>query len=194
MIKSYPFEEWKEIKFEFNTKLKYRVSNFGRVMSYTEKPEDGNLRNGTDANGYRSHGFQYRDENFKLVTRHMMVHRLVAEYFLKKESEDQNIVIHLDYNKVNNRVSNIQWANKEQYRAHNKKNPKVIESQKKVVQFNIQRDGHKLTSTQVIRIKKRLADPNRKTRMKMLAKEFGISEMQLYRIKTGENWGHIKID
>jgi len=27
--------------------------------------------------------------------------------------------------------------------------------------------------------------------MKMIAKQFGISEMQLYRIKTGENWGSV---
>jgi hypothetical protein len=36
-------------------------------------------------------------------------------------------------------------------------------------------------------------DPNRKTRLKLIAKQFGISEMQLYRIKSGENWGHIKV-
>ena len=28
----------------------------------------------------------------------------------------------------------------------------------------------------------------------MIAKQFGISEMQLYRIKSGENWGNVKID
>jgi len=31
-----------------------------------------------------------------------------------------------------------------------------------------------------------------KTRMKMIAKQFKISEMQLYRIKVGENWGWVK--
>ena len=54
-------------------------------------------------------------------------------------------------------------------------------------------DGNKLTSTQVIRIKKMINDPNRKTRLKIIAKQFGISEMQLYRIKSGENWGHIEV-
>jgi DNA-binding Xre family transcriptional regulator len=53
--------------------------------------------------------------------------------------------------------------------------------------------GLKLTSTQVIHIKKRLQDPKRKTRIKMLAKQFGVSEMQINRIRTGENWGHIKV-
>jgi DNA-binding Xre family transcriptional regulator len=43
----------------------------------------------------------------------------------------------------------------------------------------------------VKRLKKKLLDPNRKTRYKILAKQFGVSEMQLHRIKTGENWGHI---
>jgi DNA-binding Xre family transcriptional regulator len=38
-----------------------------------------------------------------------------------------------------------------------------------------------------------LSDPNRKTRLKIIAKRFGVSEMTLQRIKTGENWGHIKI-
>ena len=51
----------------------------------------------------------------------------------------------------------------------------------------------KLTETQVIRLKKKLFDPNRRTRLKILAKQFGVSEMQLHRIKTGENWGHIKV-
>jgi len=43
-------------------------------------------------------------------------------------------------------------------------------------------------------IKKKLLDPNRKTRMKMLAHQFRISEMQLYRIKSGENWGHVMVE
>ena len=71
------------------------------------------------------------------------------------------------------------------------KSPKVIEAQRKFREFNIKRDGAKLTSTDVIRLKKRILDPNRKTRLRLIAKEFGISEMQLHRIKTGENWGHI---
>jgi DNA-binding Xre family transcriptional regulator len=47
--------------------------------------------------------------------------------------------------------------------------------------------------TQVMRLKKRLLDPNRKTRLKILAKQYGVTMMTLHRIKTGENWGHIKV-
>jgi predicted DNA binding protein len=60
--------------------------------------------------------------------------------------------------------------------------------------LNKPQKGHKLTSTQVMLLKKKIFDPNRKTRLKFLAKQFGISEMQLYRIKSGENWSHVKIE
>jgi hypothetical protein len=29
--------------------------------------------------------------------------------------------------------------------------------------------------------------------LKKIAEQFDISEMQLYRIKSGENWGHVKV-
>ena len=111
-----------------------------------------------------------------------------------KISENQEYVLHLDFDKINNHISNLKWATYDEMRAHGFKSPKVIEAQRKFREFNIKRDGAKLTSTDVIRLKKRILDPNRKTRLRLIAKEFGISEMQIHRIKTGENWGHIKVE
>jgi predicted DNA binding protein len=75
---------------------------------------------------------------------------------------------------------------------HYENNPNVKKARREA--FGRHRyKGHKLTETDVRRIKKKIFDPNRKTRLKMIAKQFGISEMQLYRIKSGENWGHVKI-
>ena len=48
----------------------------------------------------------------------------------------------------------------------------------------------KLDSTQVMRIKHQL---KRKKPVKQIAREFNISEMQVWRIKSGENWSHVKI-
>lgn len=42
-------------------------------------------------------------------------------------------------------------------------------------------------------IKKILSKPDQRTRLKMIAKQFGVSEMQIRRIKSGENWGQVKI-
>ena len=52
----------------------------------------------------------------------------------------------------------------------------------------------KLTETKVKFLKRKLNDPNRRTRLKILARQFGVSEMQLHRIKTGENWGYVTED
>jgi predicted DNA binding protein len=77
--------------------------------------------------------------------------------------------------------------------AHAKASPFVIEAKKKLIEHKIKSDGNKLTVTEVMRLKKKLLDPNRKTRLKIIAKKFGVSEMTLHRIKTGENWGHIQV-
>ena len=53
--------------------------------------------------------------------------------------------------------------------------------------------GLKLNITKVKSIKRLLAKPGRKT-MKQIAEQFDISEMQLYRIKSGENWSHVTLD
>jgi DNA-binding Xre family transcriptional regulator len=37
-----------------------------------------------------------------------------------------------------------------------------------------------------------LSDPKRKLTFKQLAEKYGVSEMTLYRIKSGENWGKVK--
>ncbi len=54
MIKNYPGEIWKEVKFDFEFTNDYRlqVSNFGRVRSYNML-SDGNELKGSMINGYR---------------------------------------------------------------------------------------------------------------------------------------------
>ena len=76
---------------------------------------------------------------------------------------------------------------KQEMLEHRKKNPFIIETIKKLVDGWKKMEGHKLTGVKVKIIKRKLFDTNRKTRMKMLAKLYGTSEMQLYRIKSGEN-------
>jgi DNA-directed RNA polymerase specialized sigma subunit len=54
------------------------------------------------------------------------------------------------------------------------------------------KQGHKLTDVMVKKIKQMMDDKKRTKTMKNIAAHFGISEMQLYRIKSGENWSHVK--
>lgn len=190
MIRIFPDEQWKEFFVENKTK-RHAVSSFGRLVWFTDKIEDGTLIKGGLNYGYKTFTFTIADKKGNRLSRYLYVRRLVAENFLPKTSPDQQYVLLLDHNRGNNFVGNLKWATREEMRAHRTNNPIIIEANKKL---GPRKPGSKLTTTEVIRIKKKLMDPNRKTRMKILAKQFGISEMQLYRIKSGENWGDIIVD
>lgn len=191
MIKSYPNEKWKEVKFNSLLSKHYAISNFGRLVSYPDSIENARLIKGGLVDGYIAYSIR-GVENDKIKYYQNYYHRLVAEYFLPKNSPDCIFVIHLDYNKLNNHFTNLKWVTNEEYLKHKYKSPVMIETFKKLLERNrLNHPNRKLTETQVIRIKKMLFNPNRKTRMKIIAKQFGISEMQLYRIKSGENWGHV---
>lgn len=187
MIRFFPDEEWKTLSFEPGAlKLNYAISSFGRIASYSNTLEDGKLLKGGILGGYPT--FVCRPFG-KSKTFYM--HKLLAEHFLSRE-EDQTYVIHLDYNKKNNHIRNLKWVSKRDMELHQQKSPFVLKSRQDRKKYKPQK-GHKLSSTDVIRIKKKIFDPNRKTRLKIIARQFGISEMQLYRIKSGENWSHIKV-
>lgn len=192
MIRFYPGEIFKEISIDYPLKFRYAVSNRSRLISFTEKFDDGRILKGGDSDGYRTFRYVMRI-NDKTTSKVFFIYKLVAEFFIPKTSEDQRYVLHLDFKRDNDALSNLRWATYEEMQKHRLKSPHVIHAKKKLLEFNIKSDGKKLTVTKVIHLKKLLKDPNRKTRIKMLAKQFGISEMQVFRIKSGENWGHIVV-
>lgn len=197
MIKSYWEEEWKLVDLgKDKLRNKYSVSNYGRIASYPKELEKGKLLKGSLVDGYPVFRYKqfYKTELGTVVkNKQMFVHKLVAEYFSVRPSEDHKYVIHLDYNKMNNHVSNLKWSTKREMELHQQRNPNVLKAREERKNRKPYK-GHKLNATQVKRLKKKIFDPNRKTRLKILAKQFGISEMQLYRIKSGENWSHVTID
>ena len=179
-------EVWKDYSKDiWRKKETLRISNNGRVTKLNKKGEYEIMKLGKLA-GYDV--FYRTKHNGKNDLIYM--HRVVAELFLTND-ENKPFVIHNDFVKDNNHVDNLQFVNRKELVAHNKDNPAVIEG-KRVKREN--HSGYKLNAGRVKLIKKKIFDPNRKTRMKMIAKQFGISTMQLYRIKSGENWSHVKID
>jgi predicted DNA binding protein len=179
-VKDFRNEVWKPfIQVTLDDNERIFVSDYGRVKK--EQP-DGTfkLMRFSKAMGYDM--FWYKKNTGKMATHY--VHRIVAILFLKNEN-NYKYVMHLDHDKTNNRSDNLKWGTRQDVVTHNMSNPKVIKGNIK------KRNSYKLCEAKVKIIKRKIFDPNRKTRYKMIAKQFGISEMQLHRIKTGENWGHV---
>jgi len=179
MTQVYWNEEWKMLD---NASLAddevYAISNYGRIKSFKLRPE-GVLINGSHLKGYKI--LNVRLKNNSRTTKY--VHKLVAQLFLEREDGLQEFVIHLDYDKSNNHVSNLRWVTKSTMFEHHRLNPNYKKGR---ITYS------KLTETQVIRLKKKLK--RGKTKLYKIAREFGITHTQLNRIRSGENWGHVKID
>ena len=176
-------EKWKEIKINAKKqRIRYGISDAGRVCSFKEKLNDGKLLKGTLVNGYPALKLKVSDKDYQFY-----IHRLVAEYFLKKASEKRSYVIHHDYNKMNNKSKNLSWSSRAEMETHQKGSPNVKQYRERT-----RSKGHKLTAAKVKQIKQLIFRKERKKPMREIAVQFAISEMQLYRIKSGENWGHVK--
>ncbi|MFT6065835.1 MAG: hypothetical protein ACJAYY_000383 [Paraglaciecola sp.] len=183
MIRHLWNEEWKDVQFDevISVKLKFKISNYGRVINCSSEKEY--LKKRTFINGYETISLK-QEVNKKSTSRY--VHKLVAEHFLEKENEDQIYVIHLNYDKNENSVENLQWATKREKELHQFNNPtwEDIVRNKSIAYA-------KLSAGKVKIIKRQLK--NKRTRISMIAKRFGVSDTQIHRIKSGENWSHIKI-
>ena len=89
----------------------YQVSNFGRVKRI------GKYRNQTtewESNkilkpGKKNNGYLFCQLSMNNETTPKMVHRLVAEAFIPNV-DNKATVNHIDGNKENNRVENLEWA------------------------------------------------------------------------------------
>lgn len=186
MIKKLTGEVWKPLQFSGWKQLrkKYALSSRGRVASYSDDIlEDGKLLNGSLTTGYKTLNLHRPGNNGTLY-----IHREIARLFLKKTSAKSKYVIHFNHQKTDNSVKNLKWANLEEMIEHQQKSPAKIAYKR--VQAN-RTTGLKLTATQVKSIKKVLNSKNRNVTIRQLADKYSVSEMTLYRIKSGENWARI---
>ncbi len=134
---------------------------------------------------------QFKDDlKERTINYHSLVHRLVADYFLKKPTTKQTIVAHLDHNKLNNRAHNLKWMTPEENYEHQQSSPYVIkERQERRLKPKENSRATKLTVTKVMLMKKLL---NQGKPMKALVKLFKVTETQIIRIRRGENWADIE--
>lgn len=91
-------EEWKTC----TVANRFEVSNHGRVRTKAK----GRILKGSKRDGYVTFNLQTKHGQ-----KHMFGHRLVTFTFLPKDNnEDRKFVNHLDGNKANNHLPNLQWV------------------------------------------------------------------------------------
>jgi len=180
-IVNYWNEKWERIDFpEFDNQIHYEISNYGRIKSF-QNTDEGVLIHGSLIQGYQSLNVRFQNKSVNHY-----IHKLVAKHFCQQNSPKDTFVIHLDYNKLDNRADNLQWADRSKVTEHNKNNPSVINRL-----IPLRTKNYKLTEGKVMLIKQMLRSD--KSRLKMIAKQFGITHTQLNRIRSGENWKQVKL-
>lgn len=181
-------EIWKPVThIKGKTSKKYAVSSKGRLASYDKNIEDRYVLK-QHLNG----GFPMATIHVEGKSKALFSHQAIGASFLKKHSPKCKFVIHLDYNKANNDISNLKWATKDEQVEHSKKSPYVLQAAARKVYTGA--TARKLDEKKVIALKKEIWNPKRKASLKQIAAKYGIAEMNLYRIKNGELWFHVHIE
>lgn len=103
-------EIWKNI--HFNNSL-FTVSNFGRIK----------LKSGKLSYGVKNESGYY---DFEVGGRSIKAHRLVCMAFKPIENYDKMVVNHIDYNRSNNKIENLEWVTQSENTIHSYKNRKKL--------------------------------------------------------------------
>lgn len=170
-------EEWRSVVGYFSGI--YSVSSLGRVRrdkqcQGTQAERILKPHKGTD-------GYWYVKLSLSAQQRQYSVHSLVIRSFIGPRPTGHN-ANHKDGVKTNNRISNLEWVTY----SRNSRHAFEIGLSPKGENHGIS----KLTNSQVAEIKHRLKTAKTGDQRK-IAREYGVNETVISKIKRGEIWVHI---
>jgi len=203
-------EIWKRIK-DFED---YEVSNQGRVKSF-KKWNGTNVRILKPRKNSRGYLYVILCKNRKRYTK--KIHRLVLETFKPIENLNKLECNHIDGNKENNYIENLEWVTKSENEKHayriglkkpmkGENNPMfgmrgencpnygkhTSEETKKKQSEKMKGENNPksiLTEKDVVEIRK-LSNEGILTQ-KEIGEKFGVDNTTISRIKTGKRWSHV---
>ena len=171
----------------------YQVSNFGNVKSLDREVAPNNrvpywrkgksCKQSKSNTGYMTVGFTV---NNKKVNKY--VHRLVAEAFITNFSNYPQ-VNHIDCNKANNRMYNLEWCTNSQNHIHATENGLNKLHLHRVAYSGEENGKSLLTKEQVLEIKQKYIPY--KYSAKKLSKEYEVSESCITHILNNTSWKEI---
>ena len=189
-------EIWKDIP---GFEKQYQASSLGRIRSVDRQLFVNNAWGSKSIKNYAGKLLNFRNKingagyyTVSLGTYcHRDVHRLIAETFLKTPSKKHQ-VNHKNCNKLDNRVSNLEWLLPSENIQHMILNGR-LNKHKKNMSFKISGEKNpkaKLTKDSVKRIKKSVLNgfPRR-----LVANMFGISYPTVTNIVNNKTWRNINV-
>lgn len=179
-------EEWKPVK---GFEGLYEVSNLGQVRSLDRLRK--NVKGMAKINGRIITG-NHGEKHYYQVALHkdgkkkyMSVHRLVAEAFIPNP-DGKSQVNHIDGNKQNNVVSNLEWVTPSENILHSFETGLNTHIGEKNIQA-------KLTREQVAEIKKLYVKGGKEYGARPLARKYGVSAPAIKAIVKGLTWRGVTI-
>jgi len=151
----------------------YEVDKDGRVRNRATKKE---LQRFENVNGYIVVALWVDDRAI-----HRRVHRLVMEAWVGPPPFDKAEVNHIDGNKKNNRLSNLEYVTKLENREH-----AIREG---LIKRGEEASGRKLTEEKVIEIRELHFDGG--ISLRDLALMFDVSQEAIVKIIKDRNWRHV---
>lgn len=150
---------------------KYAINEWGTLRNVQKKIM---LANFIGRGGYKFVVLRGGKDKRKIIS----VHRLVATAFIQNP-ENKPFVNHIDGNKLNNRVANLEWCTPKENVHH------AIKSGLRDSMKGVDNIGCKLMPESVMQIL------NRPRPYKAICKEFGVSLSAVNKIKSGAAWSSI---
>lgn len=175
-------EEWRDIKGYAGF---YQISNLGRVKSLggwcgTAKRKERIRSTSLTHDGYVKVRLVHQGKD-----KTARVHRLVAEAFIDNP-ENKNTVNHIDGNKQNNIVSNLEWADRTEQMMH------AYALGLKTSRTGTYNANAKLTDEQVREIRKSYVPYNRDFDTVALAKRYGVTNRVIGLIVKNKAYKNVK--
>lgn len=168
----------------------YKVNELGQVITenWRNAKKRAILKPATDNKGYLRVGLQV---DGKLITQ--KVHRLIALAFIPNP-ENKPMVNHIDWDKKNNRVENLEWCTAKENTQHAINNgifsfQTSEKSINKIIKKGELNGVSLLTDKKVLEIRGKFK-PKIYTR-KMLASEYNVSEACIKDVLSRKSWKHI---
>lgn len=174
-------EQWKPIdrfngRFEISDLGRLRNTATSKILKYTINP-----------NGY--YACSIKPDGRKGKSYCLRIHREIALAFIPNPNNLPQ-VNHIDGNKLNNTLQNLEWVTNKQnaQHAHN------LGLRNSCYKRGVEHYAHKLSEDDVKYILTHYKPFDKIYSARALAKKFNVAHQHISKITSNENWKHISVD